>query len=64
MLIKNRCGVVDKPLALYPRVQSSIPSSFSLSDETKPWPVEYDLSCWWEVKCKFTQMLIPDMSGF
>ena len=37
-LLRSRHCVVDKPLALYPRVLSLIPSSFRLSDETKPWP--------------------------
>ena len=34
---RNRCGVVDKPLVLYPEVLSVIPGSSSLLDETKPW---------------------------
>ena len=31
---RSHHGVVDKPLALYPGVQGSIPGFFSLSDET------------------------------
>ena len=33
----SRHGVVNKSLALYPGVPSSIPGSTSLQDDTKPW---------------------------
>ena len=37
-MIMSRRGVVDKPLALYPGVSSSISKSSSLWDEIKTWP--------------------------
>ena len=37
MLIRNCCGVVDKPLPLYPGVPSLIPGS----SDSKPWHVPY-----------------------
>ena len=44
---------MDKPLALYPGVLSSIPRSYGLLDETlKQWP-HLHLSFWWDVIHKF-----------
>ena len=59
---KIHCGVVDKPLTMYPGAPSLIPSSSSLSDETITISMmapasPYDLSCWWDAKHKLTYSL-------